>query len=77
MATINLVVLETEDVVVIRGLEFPGVIVQGSTLKEAKKKFDKSLGHLLEVRAKLSLDQYPLVQNERVEKVNVELLYNE
>ena len=77
MATINLIVLEAEDIVVIRGLEFPGIIVQGNTLEEAKAEFDKSLDHLLEVRAKLAIDQYPLAKNERVEKASMELLYKE
>ena len=77
MVTINLVVMELDDVVVIRGLEFPGIIVQGDTLEEAKAEFDKSLDHLLKVRAELARDQYPLAQNERVEKASMELLYNE
>lgn len=77
MATINMIVLEADDVVVIRGLEFPGIIVQGATLDEAVAEFDKSLDHLLEVRAKLAIDQYPLAKNEKVRSVNVELVYNE
>ena len=77
MATINLIVLEAEDIVVIRGLEFPGIIVQGATLEEAKAEFDKSLDHLLKVRAELAIDQYPLAKNERVEQARVELVHNE
>lgn len=77
MVTINLVVMETEDAVIIRGLEFPGIIVEGGTLEEAKAEFDKSLDHLLKVRAALAIDKYPLAKNERVEKASMELLYNE
>lgn len=77
MPTISMIVIEADDVVVIRGLEFPGIIVQGDTLEEAKMEFDKSLDHLLKVRAKLAIDQYPLAKNERVERARVELVHNE
>ena len=76
MATINIVILEAEDVVVIRGLEFPGVIVQGKNIQEAKNEFDKSLGHMLQVRAKIARDQYPLTNKEKVETVGMDLVYN-
>lgn len=77
MPTINMVIGEADGVVVIRGLEFPGVIVEGSTFEEAKAEFAKSLDQLLKVRAELAIDQYPLAKNERVEKARMELQYNE
>lgn len=78
MATINIKIIEADGIVVIQGLEFPGVIAYGDTLQEAQEEFDKSLDYLLYVRAEhVNKDQYPLAENERIEKVDVRLVYNE
>jgi len=53
MVTLNIQVIEEEDIVIIRGLEFPNVIVQGKTYTKAKKEYLKALDYFFTVRAKL------------------------
>ncbi len=44
---------------------------------ETQEEFAKSLDYLLQIRAERAIKkQYPLAENERVEKVSVRLSYN-
>lgn len=76
MAIINVRIIEEDGVVVMQGLEFPGIIVQGKTEQEAFEKFDDSLDHLLRVRAKLATEKYPLTNRETTRAIRVEMAYN-
>ena len=77
MITLNIRVIEENDVVIIRGLEFPNVIVQGKTNAEAKKEFLKALDYFFTIRAKLEDEKYPLLQKEKAETLQMELVSNE
>ena len=46
-------IIEEKDVTIIRGMEFPNVIVQGRTLEEAKQEFLKAMKYFFTVRAKI------------------------
>ena len=77
MITLNIRVIEENDIVIIRGLEFPNVIVQAKTNTEAKKEFLKALDYFFTVRAKLEDEKYPLLQKETAETLRMELVSNE
>ena len=77
MVTLNIRVIEEEDIVIIRGLEFPNVIVQGKTNAEAKDVFLKALDYFFKIRAKLEDEKYPLLQKEKAETLTMELVSNE
>ena len=77
MVTLNIRVIEEEDIVIIRGLEFPNVIVQGKTNAEAKDEFLKALDYFFKIRAKLEDEKYPLLQKEKAETLTMELVSNE
>ena len=74
MVILNIRIIEEDDIVVIRGLEFPNVIVQGKTVDEAKKEFLKSLEYFFTIRAKLENEEYPLLQKEKTEALRMELV---
>jgi len=77
MITLNIRVIEENDIVIIRSLEFPNVIVQGKTNAEAKTEFLKALDYFFTVRAKLEDEKYPLLQKEKAETLQLELVSNE
>jgi len=77
MITLNIRVIEENDIVIIRGLEFPNVIVQGKTNAEAKEEFLKALDYFFTIRAKLEDEKYPLLQKETAETLRMELVSNE
>ena len=77
MAALNVRIIEEDDVVVIRGLEFPNVIVQGKTLEEAKKEFLSALTYFFTVRAKIEKEKYPLTQKERISTMKCDVIYND
>ena len=77
MITLNIRVIEENDIVIIRGLEFPNVIVQAKTNIEAKEEFLKALDYFFTVRAKLEDEKYPILQKEKAETLRMELVSNE
>lgn len=76
MITLNIRIIEEDDIVIIRGLEFPNIIVQGKTIDEARKEFLKALSYFFTVRAKLEDEKYPLLQKEKAETLQLELVSN-
>lgn len=74
---INVRYIEHDDVVVMRGLEFPNVIVQAETLKKAKAEFVKALNYSFKIRAKMDKENYPLKPTEKIKELNMEMIYNE
>ncbi len=77
MAVINIRIIEEDGIVVVRGLEFPNVIVQGKTVEEAKKEFAKALECFFATRAKIENEKYPLLHKEKAETMRMELVENE
>ena len=77
MLSLNIRIIEEEDVVVIRGLEFPNVIVQGGDRNEAEKEFLKALEYFFTVKAKIEEEKYPLLQKEKTATLGMELVGNE
>ena len=73
MVVLNIRIIEGEDGIVIRGLEFPNVIVQGDTVNEAKQEFLRALEHFFKARAKIEEEEYPLSQDEKTDTLQMEL----
>ena len=75
MSEINLkvAVKEMDGAVVMASVEFPGVIVQGSDLAEARKELVKSLDHMFQAQTKTYGNQqyYPLIDADRVETLTL------
>ena len=77
MVILNIRIIDEKDIVVVRGLEFPNVIVQAKTVAAAKKEFLKALEYFFTVRAKIEAEKYPLSQKEKTETLRMELVENE
>lgn len=77
MLALNIRIIEDDDIVIMRGLEFPNVIVQGKTRDEAKAEFVKALEYFFTIRAKIENEKYPLLQKEKTETLRMELVGNE
>ena len=64
--SINAITRETNGVVVMSGVEFPGVIVQGNSRQEARTEFLRSVDHLLRVQAGIYAADLPDGDIERI-----------
>jgi len=74
---LSLKILEHEEVVVIRCLEFPNIVVEGKNELEATNNFKKAFEYFLTVRNKIEIEQYPLAKNEKIQSLQMEFLTNE
>lgn len=77
MITLTIRIIEEEDIVIMRSLEFPNVIVEGKTVAEARQEFLKALDCFFTVRTKIENEKYPLLQKEKTETLQMELVSNE
>ena len=77
MLSLNIRIIEEDDVVIMRGLEFPNVIVQGKTSDEAKQEFLNALEYFFTVRTKIESEKYPLLPKEKTETLKMELISND
>ena len=77
MITLNIRIIEGDNIVIMRSLEFPNVIVQGKTNTEAKKEFLKALDYFFIIRTKIENKKYPLSHEEKTETLQMELISNE
>ena len=75
--TLNLRVTEEKDVVVISGLEFPNVVVQGKTKAEAKKDFLEAVDYFFTTSAEIEMERDPLLENEKIETLHWKLTSKE
>lgn len=73
---INVKQIVSDDVVVVRGLEFPNIIVEGKDEKEAIDNFKKALCYYFTVRKKINHDVYPLSENEKLSSFQMEFIPN-
>ena len=75
MSEINLkvAVKEMDGAVVMASIEFPGIIVQGSDLDEARKEIIRSMDDMFQVQATTYGNQryYPLIDADRVETLTL------
>ena len=76
MIPLNIQIMEQEDVVIMRGLEFPNVIVQGKTRDEAKEEFLKALEYSFTSSARIESKKYPLLPKEKTETLRMNLVYD-
>ena len=72
--TLSIRIIEEDDIVVIRSLEFPNVIVQGENFDEAKKELFKSLDYYFKVKAQIETEKYPLTNKETTKKLRMDMV---
>ena len=73
---VNVKIDEYDDVVVIRGLEAPNVIVEGKDRKEAIEEFKKAYCFYLNVKRNRATNEYPLAEKAKIHSLPMEFVSN-